>query len=110
MKAFNRAAYIARPNCIYCGKPIDGGAWDDESQGWFSYGSMCMFDHKDGRYAVQQTNPEGTKTVRRFATLKRAQDVAVRMARDNAPCVWANGWTWAAVDLGEGLVVECQPD
>lgn len=107
----------ARPNCCYCGKPVDDGAFDGESDGWFSYGSQCMFDHPEGRYAVQQMIPEGagitnypagTTIIRRFATLKRAQHVAEDYARDNARCVWAKGWEWTAVDLGEGYTHECE--
>lgn len=104
--AFNAARFANRPLCCYCGKPVDRDAWDDESQGYFSYGFPCMKDHIDGRFAVVETGPGGDRTVRRFATLKRAQGVAAQYKRDNPH---TPEYIWAAVDLGVGTVVECQP-
>ena len=101
---------LYRPLCCYCGKPVSEDSWDSESQGYFSYGAMCMFDHKDGRYVVTQTNEEGTKIIRRFATMGRAESVAKRYARDNAPCVWAKGWSWTAVDTGGGFSTNCDKE
>jgi hypothetical protein len=99
-----------RPNCCYCGKPVDSGSWDTESGGWFSYGSGCMSDHRDGRFVVEETTSKGTRIIRRFATMLRAVRVAEQYTRDNARCQWPEIPTWTARDLGVGTVTECTAD
>lgn len=106
---YARYAAPAKSLCIYCGKQVHD--YDPETGQPCSYGSTCMFDHKDGRYAVIQTDPkDGARVIRRFANMKRAEDVADWYRRGNAHCVWATEYKWHALDLGAGFTYSCDQD
>lgn len=97
----------ARPNCIYCGKPVADEAWDDESHSWFSYGPNCMLSHPQGRYAVRMA--EGELSILysvRLTTMARAVSMAKYLTDSNPQ--YKGKVTFTAVDLGKGVAHECK--
>jgi len=97
----------ARPNCIYCGKPVADEAWDEESYSWFSYGPNCMLSHPNGRYAVRMT--EGDLSIIysvKLTTMARAVSMADYLTRMNPQ--YKGKVTFTAVDLGKGVAHECK--
>jgi hypothetical protein len=99
----------ARPNCIYCGKPVADEAWDEESHSWFSYGPNCMLSHPQGRYGIRMSEgPLSTLWSVRLTTMKRAVSMAKHLTDSNPQ--FHGKITFTAVDLGKGITNECKPN
>jgi hypothetical protein len=97
----------ARPNCIYCGKPVADEAWDEESQGWFSYGPNCMLSHPNGRYGIKMIeNGMSILWSVKLTTMARAKSMADHLTKSNPQ--FKDKITFEAVDLGKGIVNECK--
>ena len=97
----------ARPNCIYCGKPVADEAWDEESYSWFDYGPNCMLSHPNGRYGVKMT--EGKLSIIyavKMTTMRRAESMADYLTKMNPQL--KGKVTFEPVDLGKGVAYECK--
>jgi hypothetical protein len=98
---------VARPNCIYCGKPVSDDAWDEESHSWANYSEACMMSHPQGRYGVKMT--EGELSIMysiRVTTPIRAKMMADYLTRMNPKL--KDKLKFEVVDLGKGIANECK--
>lgn len=97
----------ARPNCIYCGKPVADEAWDEESHSWFSYGPNCMLSHPQGRFAVRMVEGELSIIYSvKLTTMARAVSMADYLTKSNPQ--YKGKVRFEAVDLGKGIANECK--